>query len=210
MKTILLNIRRFIGRFILLLLGWQQCDPKDVQSIKETDRAIAVFSHSSYWDFFFMLVYMMAYPELGENLYVLIQPHVFKYFGFFLRRIGGISSSPLEQKQAGTTERIINVLKEKEKFLFLISPKGSIKLRPWRSGYYHIAKELNCFVFTFLNPSISWLNVMGRMNSICKTNGLFCRQICFKFLIFSEPFFLLLGISFSWHKRGFPMRKICL
>jgi hypothetical protein len=37
----------------------------------------------------------------------------------------------------------VNSLKDRDECLFLISPKGTIVKREWRSGYYHVARELD-------------------------------------------------------------------
>jgi 1-acyl-sn-glycerol-3-phosphate acyltransferase len=73
---------------------------------------------------------------------MLVQPRPFKYFGWFLRRIGGIQSTRLEDRGGGAVARIAKELNVFDKFLFLISPKGTISKGEWRSGYYHIAREL--------------------------------------------------------------------
>jgi len=72
-----------------------------------------------------------------------MKPQPFNYIGWILRKLGAIPSTKLEDKNGGSVSRIVNQLKQTDKFVFLISPKGTIKNAPWRTGYYYIAKQSN-------------------------------------------------------------------
>src|SRR5205085_1367497 len=115
--------------------------------LHEFQRAVLIFSHTSYADFYILLLYLLSYPDKLKDLKVLIKPQPFEYcFGYcgkLLRSLGAIPSSDLNEKHTGGTSRIVNELKQSEKSLLLISPKGTIIKREWRSGYYHIAQSLN-------------------------------------------------------------------
>jgi 1-acyl-sn-glycerol-3-phosphate acyltransferase len=116
-----------------------------VNHLYKTNRGIVLFSHSSYWDFIIMALYDLSYPEFHRKLYVLIKPQPFVYWGWLLRPLGGIPSSRLEDTHSGLVDRLVGMFADKNKdFLLLLSPKGSLQKLPWRSGYYNIAKKLNC------------------------------------------------------------------
>ena len=68
--------------------------------------------------------------------------------GWLLNKLGAIPSTKLEDKNGGAVNRIVNVLNKSNKFLFLISPKGTIKNSTWKTGYYHIAKQSNAKILT--------------------------------------------------------------
>lgn len=133
-----------LSRFILFTIGWSLVDDDIFAHIKKHNRTVLIYAHSSYMDFFIVLLYIFSYPDrLINNLKILVQPRPFKYFGWFLRYIGGIPASRLEDRNGGAVSRIAEELKPFNEFLLLISPKGTISKAPWRTGYYHIAKALD-------------------------------------------------------------------
>jgi 1-acyl-sn-glycerol-3-phosphate acyltransferase len=124
-------------------MGWKLLDNETYTSLEKLDRSMVIFSHSSFWDFFIFTLYGLSYPNREHVLRTLVTPWPFKYFGNFLRQIGAIESTRVEDTQGGAVDRIIRELQKSEKFVFFISPKGTLRNTPWRSGYYHIAKQLN-------------------------------------------------------------------
>lgn len=132
-----------ITRFILSLLGWKPLSLDNINKLAEHDRMVFVFSHTSYADFYILLLYLLSYPNELANIRTLVKPQPFKYFGWLLRRLGAIPATKLEDSNGGSVNRIVAELDSSAKFTFLISPKGSIVRREWRSGYYHIVKSLN-------------------------------------------------------------------
>ena len=85
---------------------------------------------------------MLAHPNRLNTIRTLIKPQPFEYAGSLLTRIGAIPSTKVEDNNGGAVNRIVVDLNQSNKFIFLISPKGTILNKPWRSGYYHIAKSL--------------------------------------------------------------------
>lgn len=128
---------------ILYSMGWSFLDDHVVKLIHQYPRMVCVFSHTSYYDFFLMLLYYFSHPQL-TNLKTLIKPDYFSTIGFLLNLIGGIPATNIKDKNGGAVERIVSQLLKEEKSHLLISPKGTILRGEWRSGYYHIAKSLNC------------------------------------------------------------------
>ncbi len=129
---------------ILWCMGWSQLNLETQKLIQNHSRMVCVFSHTSYYDFFIMLLYYFSNPSQLCHLKTLIKPDYFKTIGYLLRLVGGIPSTHISERNGGSTQRIINELLKTEKSHFLISPKGTIVKGEWRSGYYHIAKALNC------------------------------------------------------------------
>ena len=121
---------KYIARFILYLLGWKLIN--DVDVLLSYKRAVVIYPHSTYFDFFLSLIYFFAHPELFEKTVTLMKPSIFNYFGFILRKLNVIP--------ANSVNEIVEQLKQKQEFLFLISPKGTRSKKDWRKGYYHIAK----------------------------------------------------------------------
>ncbi len=135
-----------IARCILNLMGWEvSYDLRLKAHIKANSRMILVYPHTSYWDSIIMFLYAFTFLNESERrrLIILMKPQVFTYLPF-LSRLGCIPASRLEDRSSGGTERIISTLRNtahSDNFLFLISPKGTIKKSEWRHGYYYISRE---------------------------------------------------------------------
>ena len=124
-------------------MGWSVLDQRAIKLLNQYPRLVCVFSHTSYYDFFLMVLYYFSHPQLS-SLKTLIKPQYFSTIGFLLNLVGGIPATKLEDKNGGAVERIVNTLLKEEKSHFLISPKGTILRGEWRSGYYHVAQALKC------------------------------------------------------------------
>lgn len=130
------------SKAILYTLGWNSLDDEIIKIINQQKYLVCVFSHTSYYDFFFMVLYYLSYPEALKNLKTLIKPDYFKYIGWFLYRIGGIPSTNIAYKNGGNVSKIVETLQSTASSQLLISPKGTILKSNWRTGYLHIAKTL--------------------------------------------------------------------
>ena len=128
---------------ILFVLGWHRLDPSKVF---QKSRVIMVFSHTTPWDFLFMLLYSGANIQYISNVYTVMKLQPFQYWGWFLRWINCIPATRAEDTADGFISRTAKILKGKESFILLISPQGQCKSVPWRSGYYYLAQELKCNV----------------------------------------------------------------
>jgi len=76
-------------------------------------------------------------PEMFEGVWCWAAP-LFRWFGFI--------PAPKE-RGAGGVQAIVDLLRAKQAatskpLCFLLSPKGTIRNQPWRSGYRHIAEGL--------------------------------------------------------------------
>jgi hypothetical protein len=135
-----------LAKLILITLGWNLPSDDHLIKINSNLRTIMVFSHTSYADFFLFILIMTAYPKETKYFRTLVIPGPFEYMGKFLRSYGAIPATVVDEKNGGAVKRIVQELLTKERSVFLISPKGTIVNRPWRSGYYAIAKELDGFL----------------------------------------------------------------
>jgi 1-acyl-sn-glycerol-3-phosphate acyltransferase len=132
---------KYISRFVLKLIGWSSINDQLLLTLQQHPKFVCVFSHSSYFDFCIMVLYKLAYPQYLNNMKTLINAYYFTIMGTFLQYVGGIPSSV--DDKGGSVNRISDVLNQQQSFLFLISPKGSILRKEWKSGYYYISKQLN-------------------------------------------------------------------
>lgn len=127
--------------FIKFLFGWSEC------TTFPNERCILVFLHTSYWDMFTYLLYRIS--SYGENMCVLVQPKLSKWYYKPLTWICNcIYAPPNENKNSNSIEHIVNEInKIHEKAALCMSPKGTCSKREWRTGYYYIAKNLNCKIY---------------------------------------------------------------
>lgn len=135
-----------LARTILFCLGWSHISENAFNRITKYDRSVVVFSHTSYSDFYIFALYFVAYPRRFHHVRILMKPQPFQYAGFILRRLGVVPATRVDEKNGGAVPRIVSDLKQWDKCLFLISPKGTIVKQDWRSGYYHIAKQLDAHI----------------------------------------------------------------
>jgi len=131
-----------IAKIILFLMGWKYIKQKQITKFNKFDRSVIIFSHTTYADFYIFILYFFAYPKDFKNLKVLVKPQPFEYAGFILRRLNCIPSANFNERNSGSTVRIVEELDKYKEFMFLISPKGTIVNSKWRSGYYNIAVNL--------------------------------------------------------------------
>ena len=121
-------------------LGWS--DPTNIPQ----ENCVLVGGHTSYWDAIIAMLYLDVIPFV-----VVIKPQMMEGFlAPFFRAFGFIPAPKLEDRGTGGVQQIVTALRLQQKqqkqqqypFCLLISPKGTIQNKPWRSGYQHIAREV--------------------------------------------------------------------
>jgi len=69
----------------------------------------------------------------------------FYYKGsWILKRLGVLPATSADKYGQGFVNKTADFLKSLDSFYLLISPEGSLDKNPWRSGYYALAKSLEC------------------------------------------------------------------
>jgi len=131
-----------VAKCFILLFGWHLLDDVVLNKLTKYNRSVLIFSHTSYVDFYIFIIYLLAYKRYLQ-IRTLIKPQPFEYAGLLLRSLGGIPSTKIEDSNGGAVKRICSELEQSNNFGFLICPKGTILNKPWKKGYYHIAKTLN-------------------------------------------------------------------
>ena len=132
-------------KFLLFVMGWKGVSERDIAALKGKPKVIFVFSHTSFWDISIFFLLRMAYPSLGKNMYTIVTPWAFERWEWrakLLRRCNCIKATRLEDSGLGFVDSTVNFLRPKDSYFLLISPEGKIPASEWRSGYYHIAKNL--------------------------------------------------------------------
>lgn len=135
---------------VLYVLGYNTRIPNLDDRFQKAPRSIMIFSHTSYWDFFFFILYYFAEPEFGRRVRVVMSGYYYRFCPWLLSRFGVIPAPSHSQQVAANRERIgfvqstSEVLQKQLQFILMISPEGTIASAPWKSGYYALAKELQC------------------------------------------------------------------
>lgn len=134
------------------LLGWS-----NEKIVFPKESAIIVYSHTSFLDILSIFLYFDQFLETGMQTVVIIQD---KWYTRLLGFIVNIALAPsIHKKGSNGLEAIYQQVCLKTKnldkdFLIPISPKGTIKKAEWRTGYYYLAKKLNCGIYV-LTPDFS-------------------------------------------------------
>lgn len=160
---------RLISKIILFSIGWNISSGKDLKYITETNKAILIFPHSSYYDYIFFSLYYYAYkwedtytvmseryilfPSLCKTLIPAPDYYVRYYIEKGCSRVMSVLYAwsdkinnrevKRDYKKTSYVEFLKDYAKDMKKCKIIISPTGSVSDRKWKSGYYHIANGLN-------------------------------------------------------------------
>lgn len=129
----------------LSLVGWESLDEKSKKYLLDTPRSILIYPHTSFYDFVLYAFYFQSDPILKKRSRILVNPFFTDKFQWALQYFGSIPATRRDEKNGGGTKRICEELNKEEEFLLILSPKGSMEsYHEWRTGFYYMAKELNC------------------------------------------------------------------
>ena len=142
-------IIEWTARMLILALGWglpyqYEIDDFRISPNVKTAGVVLLFSHTSHWDLFYLVLYRLAYPIF--TFYVVMKPQPFERWGWFLRRVGCLQATKREEGGGGFVEKAVQFLEKESNWYLLISPEGTLKRNPWRSGYFFLAQKLNCSI----------------------------------------------------------------
>ena len=135
-KQIALSIQE---RMLEIIFGWKSLP------MMPKERCVVVFSHTSYWDF---LIWIMA---LKKNAYLLTNPNYYNWTTkWFYNVFNLIPSSRIENKEGGNlVDCLVKRFRRNDSSLIL-SPKGTVKKKEWKTGYYHIARGLGVKIYPLI------------------------------------------------------------
>jgi len=142
LKTTIFNtpivtpVLRNLFKFSLSILGWRVKG-----QLPDLPKFVVVGApHTSNWDFVMFLA--LAFVLKG-NLRYMGKAEIFRWpFGGFFRWCGGV---PVDRsKPQGLVEQTVHAIQEADHFQLVITPEGTRgKVREWKHGFYHIAKQAN-------------------------------------------------------------------
>jgi len=144
--NILCMILPFICKVFIISIGWKLSSFKDLKTAKSLKKSICIFTHTSYADCIIGGIYRIAE---GMPWYAGITEEYFPYFGLIFRANNCIPVPNKPTIKNGFVNFIIQYFKNyKDDWAFCLDPEGSLRLSPWRTGWYWMAKGLNVPVTT--------------------------------------------------------------
>jgi len=144
------------------IFGWKDPIYKNIPK----EPCVLVIGHSSYWDIFIIMIYI--YCTGLKNIFCLVRPDLANWYAKPIQLLVNMIYAPNNNKKNNNAmHSIVEQFKslpsgEENPRMLLLSPKGTIIKREWRSGFYYIAKELNVPIYPvfidFSNREISFGN----------------------------------------------------
>ena len=123
------------------ILGWE------TQPHYPDKKRIIVFSHTSYWD---VIVWLILFKKSSTNSFVLFDSRYYTWATKWLYDLlHCIPSSRLENRDGGLIGKLVERFRHKNESICL-SPKGTVKKKAWRTGYYHLARKLSVKIYPLI------------------------------------------------------------
>lgn len=138
-------MRSYLSRLSIYSMGWEPdiVLPSDMRSINDiVDKPfIACLSHTTIWEFFLWIFYRNSYDILDEY------PPVLLTNGKLVDKYPWITKKmecfPIYRDQKDNYSKILEYIKNNKTRIVIVAPSGeATKPKPWKTGYYNIAKEL--------------------------------------------------------------------
>jgi len=130
-------MKKIMGKFVLFITGWKAAYLKEYH----TDKCVMIAApHTSNWD----LLYALAvYWKEGINAKFLIKDAYTKGLqGIFFKWLGAIGVD--RSKNNNMVEYAVSLFEQMDKLVLLVPAEGTRKrVKKWRMGFYHIAKNAN-------------------------------------------------------------------
>ena len=135
---------------ILEILGWNTDMREIIKGAGHFDFSnppkpfVACLSHTSKWELFFYALYKpLCEDELRLTGKLAMAPQYVDLMGKKIaNNLDIIPATRLEDKGKGFVTSSIELFKDTDYNMFVIAPEGTLKAKPWRTGFYHIAKGL--------------------------------------------------------------------
>lgn len=127
--------------FIFRITGWKL----DMNVPPQIKRCIVIAApHTSNWDYWYAMAAFIIYRL--KIRYAIKKEWMRFPFSLITKPLGGIAIDRSPKKEGvphlSHTEAMINLFKENEELILLLTPEGTrSRNENWRTGFYHVAKE---------------------------------------------------------------------
>jgi hypothetical protein len=136
---------QLLYRLLMLICGWKPLERRIINEMKVIKRALVIYPHTSYWDAVTILVYKYAFNL--NTVHVVVHAGAYYKYPKLMKLLNALPATPRERNNGGFVNETVGYFQNKCEYYLFISPKGTLKKDPWRSGYYHIAKGLNLPIY---------------------------------------------------------------
>lgn len=129
-------IRRRLAAAALRLLGWKI----DFHGWPAPRGVVVAYPHTSNWDF---VIGLLAIWSIELDVKFVGKHTLFRWpLGAIMRSWGGL---PIDRRSPqGAIRALADLIRKEPSCWVAIAPEGTRRLTPgWRSGFYHLAKELD-------------------------------------------------------------------
>lgn len=138
---------RYISRAILYIMGWRLVTEEEKQQLQSHDKVVYIYPHTSLWEFVIGVLYIFAQPDLLSDGYFVMKPQPFeKWYGAILKKGRFIPATRREESGKGFVSKTAALVALKSKAYVFISPEGTRAANEWKTGFYHLAQEMNAKV----------------------------------------------------------------
>lgn len=128
----------------LELLGWKYLTDRDIKYIISMNKSIVLFPHTSSWDNFSVLMYVLDYIQLQGKIHIFVDkniPNVFPTNHIFPNYFKPILVD--RNKKSKLIENVVEKYKDLNDYHIFMSPEGSREKSAWKSGYLALSTQLN-------------------------------------------------------------------
>lgn len=162
-----------LARFVFWITGWKVAGGWPVGLKKAVLIAIP---HTSNWDLLYARAafFIMDIPvKFTIKKEIMVGP-----MGWLIKALGGIAIDrkriPGKKKQT-YTEAMINMLKERDELVIMVTPEGTRSYAPkWKTGFYHIALGAEVPVVI---GYLDYKNKLAGIGPVIQPNGMILEQI---------------------------------
>lgn len=134
------------ARFLLWLFDWQAISDDFEKEFLLQPRKVVIFPHTTKWDFPILAAYALTKWSIYESrVYLVMKPQLANGpFAWFFRLFNCLAATRREEPGGGFIPRTVEQFKDQPTFTILMAPEGTVARNEWRTGYFHLAKNLNC------------------------------------------------------------------
>jgi len=162
-----------LARFVFWITGWKVAGgwPEGVKKA-----VLIAIPHTSNWDLLYARAafFIMDIPvRFTIKKEIMVGP-----MGWLIKALGGIAIDrkriPGKKKQT-YTEAMINMLKERDELVIMVTPEGTRSYAPkWKTGFYHIALGAEVPVVI---GYLDYKNKLAGIGPVIQPNGMILEQI---------------------------------
>jgi len=147
LKSCHVFVLRQIARCLLYSMGWHPLTQEQLDFAEHNPRLVLIFPHTTYWDGILLLLYRMLHYEAFKDCYTFMHEGLFNQAPRLFTKLGFVAITKAETSNGGAIEQIHRKFTQKSNYKIIISPEGKLTASPWRSGYFYIAKVLDCGIW---------------------------------------------------------------